>query len=89
MNQQSFINSSEFNKLHPVKQKIVIELLNSGSFQSPEFVLPQLMNINKELNKRNLSFTKEETALLIRLMKENMTQAEQKKVDLLLDLFQI
>lgn len=89
MNQQSFINSPEFNKLHPVKQKIVIELLNSGSFQSPEFVLPQLMNINKELNKRNLSFTKEETALLIRLMKENMTQAEQKKVDLLLDLFQI
>lgn len=89
MNFQNFTNTTEFHQLHPVKQKIIHELANSGNASSPEAMLPQLMAINRELKKRNLSFSKEETALLIKVMKSDMTPDEQKKVDLLLGLFQI
>lgn len=87
MNFQQFISTPEFNRLHPIKQQIIKELANNGNYSSPEAMLPQLMSINKELKKRNLSFTKQETTLLINLMKEGMTPEEQKKVDLLLGLF--
>ncbi|MGN0439071.1 MAG: hypothetical protein ACI4F4_11145 [Lachnospiraceae bacterium] len=89
MNFQSFISTPEFNQLHPVKQQIIKELANNRNMSSPEAMLPQLMSINKELKKRNLSFTKQETTLLINLMKSDMSPAEQKKVDVLLGLFQI
>ena len=89
MNFQHFSQTKEFQQLHPVKKQIIQQLANRGSISSPEFMLPQLMNINRELKKRNLSFTKEETALLINLMKSDMTPEEQKKVDVLLGLFQI
>lgn len=89
MDFQSFINTAEFKNLHPVKQKIIMELSNSGMTTSPEAMLPKLMTINNELKKRNLSFTKEESALLIKIMKSDMTPDEQKKVDLLLGLFHL
>lgn len=89
MNFQNFLSTQEFQQLHPVKQQIIKELANNRNMSSPEAMLPQLMNINRELKKRNLSFTKQETALLIELMKADMSVEEQKKVDLLLGLFQI
>lgn len=89
MNFQTFSQTNEFRQLHPVKQQIIRELANTGSISSPEFMLPQLMNINRELKKRNLSFTKEESTILIQLMKSDMSPEEQKKVDVLLGLFQI
>lgn len=45
------------------------------------------MTINKELSKRSLSFTKEELNLLIKIMKDDMSPAEQQKVDMLMNLF--
>lgn len=87
MNFQNFISTPEFHQLHPIKQKIIMELANDNSYTAPEVILPRLMTINKELSKRNLSFTKQETALLISIMKEDMSPEEQKKVDLLLGLF--
>lgn len=89
MNFQNFTNTREFNQLHPIKQKIIRELASSGNTSSPEAILPQLMTINRELKKRNLSFTKEETAILIQVMKSDMSPEEQKKVDVLLGLFHI
>ena len=89
MNFQNFINTPEFKNLHPIKQKIIVELSNSGMTSSPEAMLPQLMTMNRELRKGNLSFSKEETTLLIKVMKSDMSPEEQKKVDVLLGLFQI
>ena len=89
MDFQNFTNTNEFKQLHPIKQKIIQELANNGSSSSPETMLPQLMSINRELKKRNLSFTKEETAILIQVMKSDMSPSEQKKVDVLLGLFHI
>ncbi len=87
MNAQSFLSSQEFQKLHPVKQQVIKELLKSGQFSSPEALLPKFMSLNQELGKRNLNFTKEETTLLIGLLKEEMSPQDRKKVDLLLGMF--
>lgn len=87
MNFQELSSTKEFTNLHPVKQKIIKELVTSGQKMSPETMLPKVMTINKELSKRNLSFTKDELGLLIRIMKDDMPPAEQQKVDMLMNLF--
>lgn len=87
MNYEDFSSTKEYQNLHPVKQQIIKEFLQNNSTASPESLLPKFMTINKELSKRNLNFTKEESSILINLMKANMSPAEQKKVDILLGLF--
>lgn len=87
MTYQDLTKTKEFKALHPVKQQIIEEIMKSSSYSSPETMLPKIVSINKELSKRGLSFTKEETGLLIRIMKENLSPAERQKVDMLTGLF--
>lgn len=87
MNYQNFTSTPEFKNLHPVKQQIIKEIMQNNSLSSPEVILPKILTINKELEKRNLSFTKDETFVLINAMKANMSPAEQQKVDMLMGFF--
>ena len=50
---------------------------------TPEQMIPQLMEINKELNKRQLSFSKAESELVIDILAENMTPQEKQKINLI------
>ena len=86
MTQSSLFNTPEFQKLHPVKKQIIQELASTNQNMSPELMLTKVMAINKELSKRSLNFTKEESTLLIRIMKQNMSPSDQQKVDLLMGL---
>lgn len=87
MNYEELLNTPEFQKLHPVKQQIIKEVASGSKNASIESMLPKIMSVNKELSKRNLSFTKAETTLLIGVLKEGMTPAEQAKVDMLMGFF--
>ncbi|MDO5156834.1 MAG: hypothetical protein Q4D51_12810 [Eubacteriales bacterium] len=77
-------NTKEFQNLHPLKKQIIEELYNSSKNTPMELLLPKVMHTNKELGKRNLGFTKEESQLLIGILKENMSDDERKKVDLIM-----
>ena len=59
-----FASTKEFQNLHPLKQHIIKELVQSSQKAPLEMMLPKVMSINKELGKRNLGFTKEESRLL-------------------------
>lgn len=87
MNQKDFFSTPEFQKLHPVKKQIIQELASDRESMSPETMLSKVMTINKELSKRNLNFSKEESSLLIQILKQSMSPSDQKKVDLLMGLF--
>ncbi len=87
MNQTDFFSTPEFQKLHPVKKQIIQELVSNQETMSPETMLSKVMTINKELSKRNLNFSKEESSLLIQILKQSMSPSDQQKVDLLMGLF--
>lgn len=87
MNQEDFFTTPEFKRLHPVKQQVIKEIAQSGAETTPESMLPKMMTVNNELSKRKLNFTKEETALLIRIMKQGMLPEEQQKVDMIMGFF--
>jgi hypothetical protein len=86
MDFSDFISTKEFQNLHPLKQQLIIELVQSSKNTPLEKMLPKIMSINQGLNKRNMSFTKEESQLLINILKENMTPDQRQKVDMLMNL---
>lgn len=67
------------NKLSPIKQRIIKEIAGSSTSKSMEEMLPEIMQINQELSKRNIAFTKEETDLIIDILMEQVSPAERKK----------
>lgn len=87
MSYEELLTTPEFQKLHPIKQQIIKEVAEKGKQSSVEAMLPKIMSVNKELTRRNLNFTKSETAILIGVMKEGMSPAEQQKVDMLMGFF--
>ncbi len=87
MSYEELLHTPEFNNLNPLKKQIIKEVAGNSQNASIESMLPKIMSINKELSKRNLNFTKEETALLINVLKEGMSPEEQKKVDMLMGFF--
>lgn len=88
MSQQDLFSTPEFQRLHPVKQQIIREMSAANNNETPENILARIMTVNKELSKRNLNFTKEESALLIQIMKQSLSPSDKQKVDLLMGLFQ-
>lgn len=50
---------------------------------TPEQMLPQLMEINQELKKRRLSFTREESDIVFDILTENMSPAEKQKLNMI------
>lgn len=87
MTYQELSSTPEFQRLHPVKQQIIKEILQNGRFSSPEALLPKFMSINQELSKRNLNFSKDESSLLINVIKETMSSEDQKRIDMLMGMF--
>mgnify|MGYP000549183516 CR=1 FL=1 len=79
-----FEQNPKLRNIHPTKLRIINEI---KEHQSAEELLPQILQINQELKRRNLSFTKEESALLLEAMEESMSPAERQKFQIIKSFF--
>lgn len=78
-----FEQNPKLRNIHPTKLRIINEIKEQSKYQSAEELLPQILQINQELKRRNLSFTKEESALLLEAMEESMSPAERQKFQMI------
>lgn len=86
MQQQDFFSTPEFQRLHPLKQQIMKELVKGSGNSSVESMIPKIISINKELNKRNLSFSKSESRLLINILTRDMSPTDKQKIDMIMSM---
>ena len=82
-----FEQNPKLRNIHPTKLRIINEIKEQSKYQSAEELLPQILQINQELKRRNLSFTKEESALLLEAMEESMSPAERQKFKIIKSFF--
>jgi hypothetical protein len=68
----------KLNTLSPMKQKIIMEISSHSQNRPIEELLPEVMKINQELNRRNMAFTKEESELLMDAIEETLSPQEKK-----------
>lgn len=69
--------------IDPIKLKVIMEIREQSKYKSMEELLPQIMKINQELNRRKMNFTKEESALLLDVIEETLSPSEKKKFNML------
>lgn len=79
----NFNNNPKLKNVDPVKLKIIMEIKEKSKTKSLNELLPEIMKINKELNRRNMNFTKIETELLMEAIEESLTPDERKKFNLI------
>lgn len=79
----NFNSNPKLRNVDPVKLKIIMEIKEKSRTKSLDELLPEIMRINKELNRRNMNFTKEETGLLMDAIEESLTPDERKKFNLI------
>lgn len=76
-------NDPRLKNMHPLKREILLRLSNSQSTMTPERMLPQLMEINKELQKRDLSFSRSESEIVLDVLSEGMSPQEKQKINMI------
>lgn len=79
----SFESNPRLRSIDPTKLRIITEIKNQSQTKSIEELLPEIMRINQELNRRNMNFTKEETALLLDAIEESLSPQDKQKFNML------
>lgn len=76
-------NDPRLKNMHPLKKQILYRLSHTSTSSSPEEMLPQLMEINNELKKRDLSFSKAESELVIDILAEGMSPQDRQRINMI------
>lgn len=82
-----FTQNPRLKNIDPLKLKIINEIQRKSKNRSIEELLPEIMKINQELNRRNMSFSKEETAVLLDVIEENLSPEEKQRFSMLKNFF--
>lgn len=82
-NLSNISNNPRLQNISPLKLKIINEIAEKSKGKSIEDMLPQIMKINQELQSRNISFSKEETALLMDVIEETLPPKDKAKFNML------
>lgn len=78
-----FLHNQRLNGIDPVKLKIIMEIREKSKNKSIEELLPEIMKINQELNRRNMNFSKDETSVLMDVIEESLSPAERQRFNML------
>lgn len=74
---------SKLSDIDPVKLRIISEIRQKSKDKSIEELLPEIMKINQELNRRNMSFTKSETRILLEAIEESLSPDEKNRFNMI------
>lgn len=73
-------------KINPKKLEIMELLVTQCQGKSLEMILPDLMAASSRMSEQGLSFTNEETSIIIDALKDGMSPEEQQRVEMLRNL---
>ncbi len=77
------MNREQLRSIPPAKLQLILELMEAGKGKGSDAIMPLLMHANQQMQQQGLSFTPEESNLIIQLLKEDMSPAEVKKLDMM------
>lgn len=83
MDNEKWQNSDVWRKMDPKKKKIINTLAEQGKGKRFEDSAGIIMAAVNQMNREGLSFTKEESSVMIAAMTENMSAADKAKVDMM------
>lgn len=79
----SFLNHESLKNMNPKKVQILKELAEKTEGKADKEIAALLLETMKKMQKENLTFTKEESAVMMEILTRNMSPAERAKVDMM------
>ena len=81
MNQKPWLNHPALQTMHPVKLQVINELAENAAGKPLTQTAPYLLKAQKILKEAGLSFTPEESSLLMEILTKDMTPAEKQQIE--------
>ena len=79
----SILNHESLKNMNPKKVQILKELAAKTEGKADKEIATLLMETMKKMQKENLTFTKEESAVMMEILTRNMSPSERAKVDMM------
>ena len=86
MDQNFFSQNPAFQNISPEKLAFLMNSINQEKPSSSRDMMTFLMNFTTKARRQNISFTTDETDFIIQHLKQNLSQADQQRVDQVLRL---
>lgn len=83
MNQSIFEQYDIFKTMNPIKVQVMKELADNMQGKEMKDAAPLLMAASSKLKAHNLSFTPEETSVLLEILTKDMSPQEKAKVEMM------
>lgn len=77
------MNRDQLRNISPAKLRIILDLMENSKGKGPESLMPMLLQANQKMQQQGIQFTPEESRLMLDLLKQDMTPAEVKKVEMM------
>ena len=85
-NNNIFQNNPAFDNLSPEKLAFLMNFANAKKPTQMQEMMPFLMSSMNQAKKENIQFTPSESDLLIEILKQSLSPAEAKKVDMVMQI---
>lgn len=83
MEQSIFEKYDIFKTMHPIKLQVMKELADNMKGKEMKEAAPLIVAASNKLKQHKLSFTPEETAILLEIMTKDMSPQEKAKVEMM------
>ncbi|MDD3173874.1 MAG: hypothetical protein PHF63_09465 [Herbinix sp.] len=79
----SWTNNPKLNNIDPRKLTILLELVKEADGKPMDKLIPLLVNANKKLQQQNMTFSNDESDLLMEILTKNMTPKEKAQLEMM------
>lgn len=77
------MDPSQLRNIPPAKLRIILDLIETSQGKGSDSILPLFMQINQKMQQQGLQFTKEESQLILELLRSDMSPEEARKLDMM------
>ena len=86
MDPSILLNNAQLKNISPQKLQFLLEMTQKKSGGTPQEMMAALMAASQAAQKSGVDFNSGEQDLIIEVLKQNMSEADQKKADLILNM---
>jgi len=79
----SWTNNPKLRNVDPRKMAILTDLMKQAEGKTMEQLIPLLISTNKKLRQQNLTFTKEESQILLDILTKKMSPKEKAQFEII------
>lgn len=88
MNLSHLLNNPALNSVSPDKLNFLLQFAQENHDKKPKDMVPLFMAASASARKKGMTFSGTEFSLILEILKQNMSDEEKKKTDMIINMFQ-